>query len=149
MNVISGYAKIIGTMRCFEDDVFLRMSECLRAVAREVERDSGCRVEIEFIEGAPAVRNDPELFDRVKDALCGRAQATLPSGDDGEPFSFTEPLKPTMTSEDFSDDQHKVPGVFFHLGSGRDTPLHSSSFDIDESALPFGVKAFLRLLYTA
>jgi hippurate hydrolase len=147
MNVIPGYSKLIGTMRCFEDDVFTRLSECLRAVAREVEREYGCRVEIEFIEGAQAVRNDPVLFDRVKDALCGRAQAKLPSGDDGKPFAFVEPDKPTMTSEDFSDYQRKVPGIFFHLGSGRDTPLHSNSFDIDESALPFGVKAFLRLLY--
>jgi hippurate hydrolase len=148
MNVIPGHAKLIGTMRCFEDDVFRRMSECLRAVAREVEHESGCRVEIEFIEGAPAVHNDPELFDLVKDALCERAQAKLPSGDDGAPFAFIEPDKPTMTSEDFSDYQRKAPGIFFHLGSGRDTPLHSSSFDIDESALLFGVKAFLRLLYT-
>jgi hippurate hydrolase len=40
-----------------------------------------------------------------------------------------------------------APGIYFHLGLGRNAPLHSNGFDFDESVLPLGVKAFLRLLY--
>ncbi|MDR1572823.1 MAG: amidohydrolase [Clostridiales Family XIII bacterium] len=146
-NIVSGHSVLQGTIRCFEEDVFCRMTEGLRAVATDVERRFGCRVEIEFVLGCPAVYNDPGLFDRFKDALCGRATARLPDGDDGAPFLFTEPPAPTMTSEDFSVYLQKTPGIFFHLGLGRNAPLHSCGFDFDESVLPVGVKAFLRLLY--
>ncbi|MDR2295327.1 MAG: amidohydrolase [Clostridiales Family XIII bacterium] len=146
-NVISGHTVLHGTMRCFEEDVHNRMKEGLHAVASRIEREFGCRVEIELIGHCPAVRNDPALFDRFRDALCGRAPGRLPDGDAGEAFTFTEADAPTMTSEDFSVYQRAVPGIFFHLGLGRNAPLHSAGFDFDESVLPVGVKAFLRLLY--
>jgi hippurate hydrolase len=146
-NIISGHTVLHGTMRCFEEDVHRRMEDGLRAVASEVEREFGCRIEIAFTQSCPAVRNDPALFDDCRDALCGKAHRRLPDGDAGEPFSFIEAAEPTMTSEDFSVYQRMVPGVFFHLGLGRNTPLHSTGFDFDESVLSVGVKAFLRLLY--
>jgi hippurate hydrolase len=146
-NIVSGHSVLQGTIRCFEETVFRRMSEGLRAVAADVERACGCRVEIELVEVCPAVQNDPDLFNKFKEALCGRADAQLPDGDDGTPFLFTEPDRPTMTSEDFSAYLQAAPGIFFHLGLGRNAPLHSNGFDFDESVLPLGVKAFLRLLY--
>ncbi|MDR2295414.1 MAG: amidohydrolase [Clostridiales Family XIII bacterium] len=146
-NVISGHTVLRGTMRCFEEDVHRRMKDGLRAVASRVEREFGCRVEIDFIGHCPAVRNDPALFDSFRDALCG-TPGRLPDGDAGESFSFIEADKPTMTSEDFSVYQRKVPGIFFHLGLGHNTPLHSADFDFDESVLSVGVKAFLRVLYS-
>jgi hippurate hydrolase len=146
-NVVSDRSIIRGTLRCFEKDARDRLEDGLRAVAAEIERACGCRVEIEFFESCPAVRNDPALFDRCRDALCSREGTRLPDGDDGAPFSFIDAEKPTMTSEDFSVYQQAVPGVFFHLGLGRNAPLHSVNFDFDESVLPIGVKVFLRLLY--
>jgi hippurate hydrolase len=146
-NILSGHTVLHGTMRCFEEDVRARLEEGLRAVAANVERAFSCRVEIGFLEGCPAVRNDPALFERFRDVLCGRACERLPDGDDGAAFSFTEAERPTMTSEDFSVYQRMAPGVFFHLGLGRNAPLHSVRFDFDESVLHFGVRAFLRLLY--
>jgi hippurate hydrolase len=146
-NIVSGHTVIRGTMRCFEDETRDRLQEGLRAVAAETERAFGCRVEIDFVEVCSAVRNDPALFDRCRDILCGRAGIRLPDGDDGAAFAFAEADKPTMTSEDFSAYQQKAPGLFFHLGLGRNAPLHSVNFDFDESVLPFGVKAFLRILY--
>jgi hippurate hydrolase len=146
-NVLSGHTVIRGTMRCFEDETRNRLEEGLRAVAADTERAFGCRVEIDFLEGCSAVRNDPVLFDRCKDILCGRAGRRLPDGDDGAAFPFAEADKPTMTSEDFSVYQQMTPGVFFHVGLGHNTPLHSVNFDFDESVLPIGVKLFLRLLY--
>jgi amidohydrolase len=48
-----------------------------------------------------------------------------------------------MASEDMSFYLQKVPGCFFFLGAGNPekglaSPLHSSSFDFDESALATG-----------
>jgi hippurate hydrolase len=146
MNIISGLTTIYGTIRCFDDETFLLMSDRLRSVAAEIERESGCRIDMDFMGGCSAVRNDPALFERFRNALRERAPMLAQDEDDGEPFIFLEPAAPTMTSEDFSDYQREVPGIFFHLGLGRDTPLHSNAFDIDESVLPLGVKAFWRLL---
>jgi hippurate hydrolase len=146
-NVISGHTVLQGTMRCFEDDVFRRMSEGLHTVAADVERAFGCRVEIGIVPVCLAVRNDPALFERFKDAIQNRAAGRPESEDDGAPFPFVEPDEPTMTSEDFSAYQQSIPGVYFHLGLGRSAPLHSGKFDFDEAVLPLGVKAFLRLLH--
>ncbi|MDR2771585.1 MAG: amidohydrolase [Clostridiales Family XIII bacterium] len=146
-NVLSGHSVLHGTMRSFEEAVHERMQEILHAAASKIERESGCRVKIEFTGCCPAVRNDPALFDGFRDALCGCDSKGLPDGDAGEAFTFIEADKPTMTSEDFSVYQQRVPGVFFHLGLGRNAPLHSDRFDFDESVLAVGVKAFLRLLY--
>jgi hippurate hydrolase len=145
MNIVAGHAAISGTIRCFDEGVFSELTGRLRAVAVEAERESGCRIDIDFVEGCPAVCNDSALFDRFKEVICAPARP-IP-GDDGAAFSFVEPDEPAMTSEDFSVYQRAVPGVFFHLGLGRNAPLHSTKFDFDESALLFGVKAFLRLLY--
>jgi metal-dependent amidase/aminoacylase/carboxypeptidase family protein len=60
-----------------------------------------------------------------------------------------EPDAPTLIAEDFSFYLQKAPGVYFHLGTGADTPLHNSKYDLDESVLPVGVEAFFRLLYNA
>ncbi len=51
----------------------------------------------------------------------------------------------TLTSEDFSEYLHRVPGCFFFVGSrneakGRIHTHHSASFDIDEDALPLAVE---------
>jgi hippurate hydrolase len=147
-NVLSGHSVLRGTMRSFEEDVSRRMKDALRAVASAVEREFACRVEIGFIGHCPAVRNDPALFDRFRDALCNSAHKRLPDGDTGDPFAFAEADRPTMTSEDFSVYQQRVPGIFFHLGLGRSAPLHNADFDFDESVLSVGVNAFLRLLYS-
>jgi hippurate hydrolase len=146
-NIISGHTRISGTARCFGDGVLRRMLDGLRDVAAEIERESGCRAEIKIVEGCPAVYNDPALFERFRDALLKPARTGVSPADDGGPFSFIVPDRPTMISEDFSEYQCEVPGIFFHLGLGSDTALHSNVFDMDESVLPFGVKAFWRLLY--
>ena len=56
---------------------------------------------------------------------------------------------PSMGGEDFAFYQQQIPGVFVRLGAAMDDqdarqPLHSSHFDINESALPIGVRFMLR-----
>lgn len=46
--------------------------------------------------------------------------------------------------EDFAFYCEQIPGVFFRLGSGNDEertryPLHHPMFDLDETAMPYGV----------
>jgi hippurate hydrolase len=51
-----------------------------------------------------------------------------------------------MISEDFSCYQKVIPGLFLHLGTGLDTPLHNCNYQIDEDVLVTGVKVFESLL---
>jgi len=51
-----------------------------------------------------------------------------------------------MGAEDFSLYQQKMPGVFFFLGVGNTEKkiaamIHTEYFDMDEAALPIGVRA--------
>ena len=57
-------------------------------------------------------------------------------------------LEPSMGGEDFSAYLRKAPGCFIKLGTGNkkiDTcyPHHHPKFDVDESALIYGVELFL------
>jgi amidohydrolase len=58
-----------------------------------------------------------------------------------------------MGSEDFACFLDNVPGAMFRLGVARDlaraTALHTPTFDIDEGALPLGVKILARAVILA
>jgi metal-dependent amidase/aminoacylase/carboxypeptidase family protein len=63
----------------------------------------------------------------------------------------TKYLKPGMGSEDFSRYGEVVPAVFFRLGTGcKEKGItvagHHSDFQIDESALIYGVNSFVQFV---
>lgn len=138
-NAISDRTVLEGTLRCFHEEQFQLMLSRIRQIAGKFEADYGCAIEIGCSEGYPASLNDPLLFEQARDILTRET--------DGSPaFEFIALRKPSMASDDFSFYQQKVPGVYFFLGTGEKTPLHSSVFDFDESILETGVRAYLRLL---
>ena len=56
----------------------------------------------------------------------------------------------SLTAEDFSFYQRRVPGLFFLLGTGDTPELHSPEFCFDDEAvLPAGVEFLKRLLLLA
>jgi amidohydrolase len=61
--------------------------------------------------------------------------------------------RPSMGSEDFACFLEHCPGAMFRLGVARDvnaiTPLHTPTFDIDETALALGVKILARTVVLA
>ena len=78
--------------------------------------------------GYPALRNDPEVYDRVN-----RITEILPLE------------QPSMISEDFSYYLQRVPGLFFFLGVGETPALHADTFAYDEDVLLRGAD-FLQTL---
>ncbi len=86
---------------------------------------------------APGVTNHDALFASARaDAVAAIGAAAF--------FDLHEP--PPGFSEDFGAFQAEVPGVFFFLGMGNSAKglaamPHSPTFVVDESAIPFGVKA--------
>jgi len=61
-------------------------------------------------------------------------------------------MRPQMVAEDFSAYAERVPGFFFFLGTanaakGIQSTNHTDHFDVDEAALPLGVRALATLAW--
>ncbi|MDD4584028.1 MAG: M20 family metallopeptidase [Eubacteriales bacterium] len=137
-NAISDKTVLEGTLRSFRLESFDLLQEQIHTIATKYEQEYGCSIEINCTEGYPPTLNDPLLFEAARDAL-----ATADFLSDSE---FITLRKPSMSSDDFSYYIQRVPGLYMCLGTGEKTPLHSSTFDFDESILETGVKAYLKLL---
>ena len=127
-NALSAHARMEGSLRAFEDDVFEGLVAKLHTIAADVEGKFSCKVCIDLAEGYPAVYNDPELVARVRHIADVRILE-----------------KPSMTSEDFAEYQQRVGGVFFFLGTGNTPALHATTFNFDEEILLKGADFFENL----
>ena len=127
-NAISAHAHLEGSLRAFDNETFDGLRCKLFEIKADVEAKFGCRVEIWMSGGYPAVINDPEMVAQVQRIA---------------PVKLLE--KPSMTSEDFSEYQQLVPGVFFFLGTGDTAVLHATTFNFDEEILLKGADFFEKL----
>ena len=134
-NAISAHTEIQGSLRSFTPAIFELMRRRLLEIAVSVGASTGCELSVNINEGYPPVINDSALYKKVMADLGPDAPCLLP-----EPF---------MIAEDFSFYQLKIPGLFFLLGTGQNTPLHSDRFQFDESVLVRGVEMYKKLLYLA
>lgn len=131
-NAISAKALIGGTLRTYDKELFETMSARLLDIAETVQAQTGCLIETDISEGYPPVINDPALYRKIEKQLGVNAPLPLES--------------PSLTGEDFSFYQERLPGVFFFLGTGRNEPLHSDKFGFDETALVKGLSLYELLL---
>ncbi len=127
-NAIAGKARLEGSLRAFQEDVFESLRSGLLSIAAEVEAGTGCEIAVRFSQGAPAVINPEELYEQVLKIADFEALA-----------------EPSMTAEDFSWYQRFVPGMFFFLGLGDVPALHSDNFDFDEKIMTKGADFFEEL----
>ena len=138
-NIIPENARLVGTIRTFDegmrDDVHAR----LRRIAESVAAAHGASAMVKISRGYPVTANDAELVGRMRPTLERVA-----------PGRVLEIGKLTV-AEDFSFFANRVPGLYFMLGV---TPAdqvataaanHSPKFEIDESALVTGVRALAHL----
>jgi amidohydrolase len=140
-NIIPDSVELLGTVRAFDDrmrdDTLARM----RTTAESIAQASGAKAEVKFLKpGYSATVND--------ESLTARMLPTLQQVTGGKAV-----VSPKLSaSEDFSEFQKKVPGMFFFLGSTdpkRDlkaaAPNHSPKFEIDEASLAVGARAMTAL----
>ena len=127
-NAISDHTHLEGSLRAFQDDVFYSLRAGIVSIGKEIERSSGCTVNIYMNDGYPAIMNPPDLHKRVKKAV-----------------GFFELDKPSMITEDFAWYQKTLPGMFFFLGTGDTPALHADDFDYDEEILLKGADFFEEL----
>ncbi len=135
-NVIAGSVEMKGTARCMDDATAQGLPARMERVVAGVCAASNAKYEFEFLHGYPALVNDEAFTERaiasVGDMLGEGEVERMPHAE--------------MGGEDFAYIAREVPSVFFRLGVGNQArgityPVHTSRFDIDESALPIGAAA--------
>ncbi len=133
-NIIAQEVLLKGTLRTLNSNVRDRVFTLMHQTLKGVTEGFGASYEMES-SGTALTYNQPELV-----------ESTIPT--------FTRLLGadnvvrviPQMVAEDFSSYQKVIPGFFYFLGIRNEAkklgihPVHTPDFDIDEDALPVGVR---------
>ena len=132
-NVIPDSVRIEGTFRTFDEKWRKEVLQLIKKIATGIAESMGGSCEIFMPAGYPFLKNDEALTNR--------------SIDWAKEYLGTEnveemPLR--MTGEDFSYYTHHADACFYRLGTGNEakgitSPVHTSTFDIDEDAMKVGV----------
>ena len=124
-NAISDHTHMEGSLRAFQDEVFYSLRAGIVSIGKDVERATGCTVNIYMNDGYPAVMNPGDLYKRVRKVV-----------------QFEEMAEPSMIADDFAWYQKTVPGLFFFLGTGDTPALHADDFNFNEEILLKGADFF-------
>lgn len=130
LNAISDYSRLDGTMRTFEESTWKKLVNAMHHYAKQIAGKYNVKFLIDTSKFHPAVVNDEDLYNRIKPKLLDKH------------INFVELRRPVMIAEDFSFFEEVMPGIFFFLGTGTGTPLHSNDFNFDEAVLIEGVNLF-------
>ena len=139
-NVIPDTASLQGTIRTLNTAVAVQTRETVERLCASVAQAFGAKISPVFERLLPGMVNDAQI-------------ATLAAGVAGQllgPENILRNEPPSMGAEDFADYLPLVPGCMIGLGAkGADrkiTPLHTATFDIDETALLIGARLFAAIL---
>lgn len=131
-NIIPEEVHIQGTFRTFSEYWRYQAHEKIVDIAEGVAKSLGGSCQTEITVGYPFLINNEELTER-----CRRAAEEYLGAD------HVQEIPMRLTAEDFSFYTHHTHGCFYRLGiankeKGIESPVHTPTFDIDESALKVG-----------
>ena len=134
-NVIADRAVLTGTIRAFDDQLFAHLEDRLREVVTGVATALRATASVAF-----EMRYPPSVCDADMAEHLGTSVRSLLGPD------AVLPSKPEMGAEDFAFVLQRVPGAMLWLGVKdpawpKPKPVHTATFDLDESALPIGSSA--------
>ena len=134
-NVLPARLVMAGTFRTYDATWRREAKSWIRRIAVGTAEALGAEVDLQVLEGYPALVNDPASTRAVAGGLRDTlgAESVLPLG-----------LRPT--AEDFAWYLQHVPGTFFRLGVGNQDRgitdgVHTPTFDVDEDCLAVGAAA--------
>jgi amidohydrolase len=142
-NIIADTVTMEGTVRTLTKDGPAFVRERMEAILKGITSAYGASYALDYKEGASVTWNDPALTAASRpalEAIVGKGQVVTPP--------------PQMGAEDFSYYQARTPGVFFFLGVANPKKnitamIHTEYFDLDEDALPIGVRAMSTVVLDA
>lgn len=144
-NIITDEVIMSGTLRTLDENTREFAKSRIREIVENTAKAYGGEGEVYFEEGYPALINNDEIVDVLKDM----AEDLL--GKDNVKFKEF----PSMGADDFSYFLKDVKGAYYNLGCGNKlegwiSPIHNGNFMADEECIKVGVllqtKALLKLL---
>jgi amidohydrolase len=132
-NVIPNEVKLVGTFRTMDEKWRFAAHERMKQLADSIAEGMGGRCDFYIEVGYPVLLNDEALTARSRQA----AEEFL-----GAENVVDLPIR--LTAEDFSYYSQQMPACFYRLGTGNPakgitSPVHTTTFDIDEQALEVGM----------
>jgi len=136
-----GYAR--GTVRVLTHDGWRVLPDLVPQLVREAAAGTGAEVAVDYVRGVPPVVND-----RATTAIL-EAAARMALGPDR-----VREAEQSLGGEDFAFYLQHVPGTMVRLGVGRPdgtemVDIHQPGFDVDESALGYGVRLMVHTAVAA
>jgi amidohydrolase len=139
-NVIPDTASLQGTIRTLNTAVAVQARETVERLCASVAQAFGAKISPVFERLLPGLVNDAQ----IAKLAAGVAEQHL------GPENILRNEPPSMGAEDFADYLSVVPGCMIGLGAKsadhKITPLHTATFDIDETALLIGARLFAAIL---
>ncbi len=140
-NVIPNKVYLEGTFRTMDEKWRAEAHEHMEKIVNMVGESMGAKIDFLIKKGYPFLINNETMTHKVRQY----AEAYL-----GKENVVDLPIR--MTAEDFAYYSHEIPGVFYRLGTGNPSkgitsPVHTTTFDIDESSLELstGLMAWLAI----
>lgn len=132
-NVIPDQVILEGTFRTLNEEWRDEAHGLMKKMAEGIAESMGGSCDFNIVRGYPFLVNDEKLTDRV------RAYTEEYLGKEN-----VEELEIWMAAEDFAFYSHEAPACFYRLGvrnesKGITSSVHTSTFDIDETALETGM----------
>jgi len=132
-NVIPDEVKLEGTFRTLNEEWRAEAHALMKSMAEGIAKSMGGACEFNIVKGYPFLVNDESLTQRIREYI----EEYL--GKDN-----VEELEIWMAAEDFAFYSQVAPACFYRLGvknesAGITSAVHTSTFDIDESALETGM----------
>jgi len=131
-NAIPTSAVARGTLRVLDRNVWAEIPKLVERVLEHTVEPFNVTPELDYRRGSPPVVND----EAATGLLAAAARAVL---GDGAVLQIAQ----SLGGEDFSWYLEEVPGSMARIGvriPGTDLDLHASMFDVDERAIPLGVR---------
>lgn len=132
-NVIPNEVKLKGTFRTMDEKWRAEAKKKMKKMAEGIAESMGGSCDFHIVDGYPFLVNDEPLTLKTKEWAIEYL---------GAENVVDLPIR--MTAEDFSYYSQKMPACFYRLGTGNvakgiTSPVHTNTFDIDESALELSI----------
>jgi amidohydrolase len=132
-NVIPDEVYMEGTFRTFDETWRETAREKMKNLAEKIAEGMGGSCDFKIVRGYPVLKNDTTLTARIKSSAeqyMGKENVTE--------------LEMWMAAEDFAYFSQEAPACLYRLGvrnekKGITSPVHTSTFNIDEDALVTGM----------
>jgi len=141
-NTVPQEGLIRGTLRTGDRGIWADLEPLVREVVTALLAPTGVGFELRHVRGVPPVVNEPVSTGLLRDGVAAALGREAVVG-----------TEQSSGGEDFAWYLEHVPGSMCRLGvwSGEDAPhdLHQPTFDLDERALPLGVRVMVHTALTA